>query len=113
MPTPPYGLPEPPPMLNVVVNPDEKPVPPPLSIRLGIDLVARFRLARDLIEADARRQLDQRHAASVPVDAEHPEIGDHEIDDVGAGQGKRAAMQELGLVLGRMLHDYHDLLDPG
>ena len=81
--------------------------------------VTGFGLGFDLVQAGAGRELDQRHsAAPFAVDTEHPEVGDDHVDHAGASQRQRALVQELGvdaavLVLGRVLHDHHDLLDAG
>jgi hypothetical protein len=78
--------------------------------RIG-DLVARFGLGLDLVERHLGRKLDKRHAAAVAVDGEDAKIGDHHVDHAGAGERQRAAMQELGVVLGRVLHHHDDFLD--
>src|SRR5262249_59909048 len=65
--------------------------------------IAGFGLAADLLERRPRCKLDQRHSPiALLVDGKNAEIGDHHVHDVGAGQRQRAALEELGLVLGRM-----------
>jgi hypothetical protein len=87
--------------------------PPHTRINSGGDLVARLGLALDLVERDPGGELGQRHprTAALLVDGEDPEIGDHHVDDAGAGERQVAFVQKLGLVLGGVLHDHHHLLD--
>src|SRR5262249_7879492 len=46
-------------------------------------------------------------------DGEYAEIGDDHVDDAGPRQRQSAFVQELGFVLGRMLHHNDHLLDAG
>src|SRR5665647_1894370 len=82
-------------------------------LQLRIDREARLRLLGDLVHRHAGREFDQRHAAVLAVDVEHTEIGDHHVDHAGAGERQVALVQELGLVLGSVLHHHHHLLDAG
>src|ERR1043166_5948612 len=78
-------------------------------------------LGADLVKAHARRELDQAHAGGVvPVharsvlgDFEYPEVGDHHVDHARPGERQVAAVQQLGLVLGGVLHHHDHLLDAG
>ena len=45
------------------------------------------------------------------VDLEDAEVGDDHVDDARAGQRQRAALEQLGAVLGDVLHDHDDALD--
>ena len=74
-----------------------------LEVRVGLGL--------EVVERDVGCELDQRQAAAVAVEREHAEIGDHHIDDAGAGQRQRASLLQLRIALGGMLHDDDDFLD--
>jgi hypothetical protein len=54
---------------------------------LRLQAEGRFRLGADLVEGDAGGELDERHAAAgFLVDGEDAEVGDHHVDDAGAGE---------------------------
>src|SRR5262245_29185963 len=62
--------------------------------------VAGFGLGLDLIERRARRNLGERHpAAALLVDGEDAEVGDDHVDDAGAGERQRAALEQLASFL--------------
>src|SRR5579883_596587 len=65
------------------------------------DLEAGLGFGSDFIEGHIRRKLDQSEAAAVlPVDDEDSEVGDHHVDDTGAGERQGAALEELRLAFG-------------
>src|SRR5579862_7584857 len=66
--------------------------PEGLVLQFCVDLEARLRLFGDFVERHVRSKLDQRHAALLLVDVEHPEIGDHHVDNAGAGERQVALM---------------------
>jgi len=59
--------------------------------RVG-DLEAHLGLALDVVERHIGRKLDQGQPTAVSIEREHAEIGDHHIDDAGAGERQRAAV---------------------
>jgi hypothetical protein len=54
-----------------------------------------LRVRLDVVERHRGRELDQGQPAAAAVDGEDAEIGDHHVDDGGAGERQVAAVQEL------------------
>src|SRR5260370_39666032 len=83
-----------------------------LSAEIGSNRKIRLRLGANGVRGDTRGEFDELHAVEVfLLDGKYPEIGDYHVDNAGPRQRQSAFVQELGLVLGRMLHDDHHLLD--
>ena len=79
------------------------------------DAEGGLRLGLDLVERDARRDLDQGQTAAILLVAAHDaEVGDDQVDHAGAGQRQRATLQHLGFAsLVGVIHHDDDLLDTG
>src|SRR5262245_37419118 len=73
-----------------------------------------FRFGADFVRGDAWGNFDKLHAGGFfLLDCEYAEVGDHHVDDTGPGERQLALVQELGFILGRMLHDDDHSLDAG
>src|SRR5262249_47801493 len=76
------------------------------SVHVGHDLEIGLGLSPDFVERDAGGKLRERHsAAAFLVDGEDAEVGDHHVDDPGAGERERAALEQFLLLLGGVFHD--------
>ena len=67
-------------------------------LQFRIDLEACLRLLRDLVDGHTGRKLGQSHTALFAVDTEDAEIGDHHIDNAGAGERQIALVKECRTV---------------
>src|SRR3954451_15263670 len=84
----------------------------PVSGGRHLDRCAR--VGTDLLERDARRQLQRmKGGANLAVHLEYPEFGHDRVDHAGSGQRQVATLEQLLLALGGVFHEHDHALDPG